>query len=125
MREITDAYFMREALKLAMIAAGKEEVPVGAVVVHNEMVIGKGYNQVEGLCDATAHAEIIAITAASAYLKSKWLTNCTLYVTIEPCCMCAGALVLSRIEKVVFGASDIKTGAFGSRRWGKAYQKPD
>jgi len=110
-----DIKFMQEALKLAFLAFDKDEVPVGAVVVYEERVIGRGHNQVEMLKDPTAHAEMIAITSATSYLKSKWLNKCTLYVTIEPCSMCAGALILARIGKVVFGASDSKTGAFGSK----------
>ncbi len=110
-----DIKFMQEALKLAFLAFEKDEVPIGAIVVCDNRVIGRGYNQVELLNDPTAHAEMIAITSAASYLKSKWLKNCTLYVTIEPCSMCAGALVLSRIERVVYGSGDPKTGAFGSK----------
>ena len=110
-----DTKFMREALKLAMAAFDEDEVPVGAVVVYNGKIIAKGRNQVEKLSDPTAHAEMIAITSAASYIKSKWLSKCTMYVTVEPCSMCAGALVLSRIGKVVFGAQDPKTGAFGSK----------
>jgi len=110
-----DHKFMQEALKLAKLAYEGQEVPVGAVITHNDRIIAKGYNQVELLSDPTAHAEILAITAACGYLKSKWLKSCILYVTVEPCSMCAGALVLSRIEKVIFGTSDPKTGAFGSK----------
>jgi len=107
--------FMREALKLARIARDKDEVPIGAVVVYGNKIIAKGYNQVEELCDPTAHAEMIAITSATSFLKSKWLKDCTLYVTIEPCVMCASALILSRIKEVVWGADDVKAGAFGSK----------
>ncbi|MCK4809440.1 MAG: tRNA adenosine(34) deaminase TadA [Candidatus Omnitrophica bacterium] len=110
-----DIKFMREALKQAKFAYEKEEVPVGAVITLQNKVITKGYNQVELLNDPTAHAEILVITQACSYLKSKWLENCTLYVTIEPCLMCAGALVLSRIPRIVFGAFDPKAGAFGSK----------
>jgi len=110
-----DEIHMRRALKEAESAFDEDEVPVGAVIVYEDKIIAKAHNQVERLCDPTAHAEIIAITQAAAYLKSKWLKNCTLYVTIEPCSMCAGALVLSRIKRVVFGAYDPKTGAFGSK----------
>lgn len=106
---------MAKALKQAGQAFEHDEVPVGAVIVHNDRVIAKAYNQVELLKDPTAHAEMIAITQAASYLKSKWLADCTLYVTIEPCSMCAGALILSRINRVVFGARDSKTGAFGSK----------
>ena len=106
---------MSKALQQALYAFDADEVPVGAVIVHNNRIIAKAHNQVELLKDPTAHAEMIAITQAASYLGSKWLEKCTLYVTIEPCSMCAGALILSRIERVVFGAKDPKTGAFGSK----------
>ncbi len=109
-----DELFMREALKQAELAFKKDEVPIGAVITHQGKVISRAHNQVEMLKDPTAHAEMIAITQATAFLSSKWLNECTLYVTIEPCSMCAGALVLSRIGKIVFGAFDPKTGACGS-----------
>jgi tRNA(adenine34) deaminase len=105
---------MREALKQARRAADADEVPVGAVIVHDGMIIARAHNQIEMLKDPTAHAEMIAITQASNYLGSKWLHDCTMYVTIEPCCMCSGALVLSRIERIFYGAADPKTGACGS-----------
>ncbi|MBF0619900.1 MAG: nucleoside deaminase [Candidatus Omnitrophica bacterium] len=105
---------MREALKQAGRAADIDEVPVGAVIVHGREIIARAHNQIEMLKDPTAHAEMIAITQATNHLSSKWLQDCVLYVTIEPCSMCAGALVLSRIEKVFFGARDPKTGACGS-----------
>jgi len=114
-RHDIDQNFMRRALVQAAAAFEADEVPVGAVVVHKNRIIAQAHNQVETLKDPTAHAEIIAITQAAEYLKSKWLEGATLYVTIEPCSMCAGALILSRIERVVFGAHDLKTGAFGSR----------
>ncbi|MCF7908549.1 MAG: tRNA adenosine(34) deaminase TadA [Candidatus Omnitrophica bacterium] len=114
MRKKDEAY-MYEALKQAHYAFDEDEVPVGAVIVCNDRIIARSYNQVEKLKDPTAHAEMIAITQAASFLKSKWLKKCSLYVTIEPCSMCAGALVLSRIDKVVFGAKDPKTGAFGSK----------
>ncbi|NQT28156.1 MAG: nucleoside deaminase [Candidatus Omnitrophica bacterium] len=107
--------YMGKALGQAEIAYSKDEVPIGAVIVYEDKVIAKAHNQIECLNDPTAHAEMIAITQATSYLKSKWLKGCKLYVTIEPCLMCAGALVLSRIEEVVFGAGDPKTGAFGSK----------
>ncbi|NLE64344.1 MAG: tRNA adenosine(34) deaminase TadA [Elusimicrobia bacterium] len=107
-------YFMREALREAKKAAGADEVPVGAVIVHGREIIARAHNQVETLKDPTAHAEMIAITQATNFLQVKWLQDCVMYVTIEPCSMCAGALVLSRIDKVVFGARDPKTGACGS-----------
>lgn len=106
---------MLSALREAEEAFSKNEVPIGAVIVYKNKIIAKSGNQVEALCDPTAHAEILAITQACAYLKSKWLSCCTMYVTIEPCSMCVGALILSRIERLVFGASDLKTGALGSK----------
>ncbi len=105
---------MREALKLAHRAADTDEVPVGAVIVHGREIIARAFNQVETLKDPTAHAEMIAITQATHFLGSKWLHECVMYVTIEPCSMCSGALVLSRIDKILFGAHDTKTGACGS-----------
>jgi tRNA(adenine34) deaminase len=107
-------YYMQEALKEAQKAFQEDEVPVGAVVVHNNQIIARGHNQVERLKDPTAHAEMIAITSAANYLGTKWLNQASLYVTIEPCSMCAGALVLARIKNLYFGASDPKTGASGS-----------
>jgi len=107
--------FMVQALKLAEIAYNKGEVPVGAVVVHEGRIIGKGYNQVEMLKDPTAHAEMIAISSACATLNNKYLNDCTLYVTLEPCPMCAGALVWSKLKRVVFGALDEKAGACGTK----------
>ena len=105
---------MKEALKEARLAFRKGEVPVGAVVVYENRVIGKGYNQVEMLQDPTAHAEMIAITAAANALENKWLIDATLYVTVEPCSMCAGAMVLARLKQVVYGIQDLKTGAHSS-----------
>ncbi len=105
---------MREAIKLARRAAAADEVPVGAIITHGRDIIARGHNQVETLKDPTAHAEMIAITQATNFLQSKWLQHCSLYVTIEPCSMCAGALVLSRIDRIYFGAPDPKTGACGS-----------
>lgn len=110
-----DEVYMRMALREAEYAFKEDEVPVGAVIVYQGRIIARAHNQVERLCDSTAHAEIIAITQSESFLKSKWLYHCEMYVTIEPCCMCAGALVLSRIEKIVFGAADTKTGAMGSK----------
>jgi tRNA(adenine34) deaminase len=104
-------YWMEQALREAEIAAQRKEVPIGAVVVHHGIVIGKGSNQIEMLQDPTAHAEIIAITAAASHLSSRRLENCTMYVTLEPCPMCAGAIVLARIPLLVFGAYDPKAGA--------------
>jgi tRNA(adenine34) deaminase len=107
-------YWMEYALKEAQKAFELGEVPVGAVIVYRDSVIAKGYNQVETLKDATAHAEMIALSAAFNYFGSWRLEGCTIYVTLEPCPMCTGAIVLSRIEKVVFGAFDFKAGACGS-----------
>ena len=106
--------WMLEAIKEAKKALAENEVPVGAVIVHDSKIIGKGFNQVEKLKDPTAHAEMIAITAATNFLQEKWLGECTLYVTVEPCSMCAGAIVLSRLKTVVYGVQDIKTGAHSS-----------
>ncbi len=111
---VSDELFMKRALSEAAKASVSDDVPVGAVIVRSNKVIATACNQVELLNDPTAHAEMIAITEATSSLKSKWLKDCTLYVTIEPCSMCAGALVLSRIARVVFGACDPKTGAGGS-----------
>ena len=110
----THERWMEVALKEARAAFSKNEVPVGAVVVHGGAVIGKGFNQIEMMNDPTAHAEMIALTAAASSLESKWLKGCTLYVTLEPCPMCAGAIVLSRIPFVVFGCYDPKMGACGT-----------
>ena len=109
-----DEIFMIEAIRQAKMASVKDEVPIGAVIVHERKIIARAHNQIETLKDPTAHAEMIAITQATNYLSSKWLQDCTLYVTIEPCSMCAGALVLARIARVCFGAKDPKTGACGS-----------
>jgi len=106
-----DEYFMRQALIEARHASSLNEVPVGAVIVCKNQIIARGHNLTETLTDVTAHAEIQAITAASQYLGAKYLKNCTLYVTLEPCCMCAGALYWSQIEKIVFGARDEQRGA--------------
>ena len=105
---------MREAIRQAKVAAQADEVPVGAVIVFERKIIAKAHNQIEMLKDPTAHAEMIAITQATNYLSSKWLPKCTLYVTLECCSMCTGALVLARIARVCFGAEDPKTGACGS-----------
>jgi len=105
-----DERFMSQALVEAGKAHQSDEVPVGCVVVHEGQIIGRGYNRTENLNDPTAHAEILAITAAAGHLRSWRLTGCTLYCTLEPCVMCAGALVLARVEKLVFGARDPKFG---------------
>ncbi len=109
-----DEIFMQRAIVEARKASASDDVPVGAVIVKDNKVIARACNQVELLKDATAHAEMLAITEAASLIGSKWLKDCTLYVTIEPCSMCAGALVLSRITRVVYGATDPKTGAGGS-----------
>ncbi len=106
----TDEYFMREAIKEAGKALDSGEVPVGAVVVCMNRIIARAHNQTEKLTDATAHAEMLAITAASNHLGSKYLNECTLYVTLEPCVMCAGALHWVQLHKLVFGASDVQRG---------------
>lgn len=109
-----DQAFMAIAIREAMVAGSKEEVPIGAVVVLEGKVIGRGHNQNKTLIDPTAHAEMIAITAACNKIQLRYLEAATLYVTIEPCSMCAGAIVLSRIPRLVFGARDPKAGACGS-----------
>ena len=109
-----DERFMRAALAQAALADEVDDVPVGAVVVHAGRIIGKGHNQKERLRDPTAHAEMLAITAATAGRGDWRLIDCTLYVTLEPCAMCAGAMVLARLDRLVFGAADPKTGACGS-----------
>ena len=106
----TDDYFMKEALKEAVKAFEIGEVPVGAVMVCNNRIIGRAHNQTEKLTDATAHAEMLAVTAAENYLGSKYLSECTLYVTLEPCVMCAGALAWVQLQKLVYGAHDIQRG---------------
>jgi len=110
----THLKYMRQAVREARKAFDNDDVPVGAVVVLNDQIIGKGYNQVELLNDPTAHAEMIAITAAAASIRDKWLRDAVLYVTVEPCSMCAGAAVLARLQKVVYGVPEIKTGAHSS-----------
>jgi tRNA(adenine34) deaminase len=106
----TDEYFMREALKEAQKALDIKEVPVGAVVVCRNRIIARAHNQTEKLTDATAHAEMLAVTAAANHLGSKYLNECTLYVTLEPCVMCAGALHWVQLQKLVFGAHDVQRG---------------
>ncbi|CDG49812.1 nucleoside deaminase [Cardinium endosymbiont of Bemisia tabaci] len=105
-----DAFYMQTALKEATHAATIGEVPIGAVIVAEHRIIARAHNQVEQLKDPTAHAELLAITAAAHYFNSKYLPNCTLYVTLEPCIMCGGALYWSQIKRLVFGASDPKRG---------------
>jgi tRNA(adenine34) deaminase len=106
--------WMKQAMHEAMRAFDLNEVPVGAVVVYKGRIIGRGYNQIEQLQDPTAHAEMIALTAAANHLQSKKLEHCSLYVTLEPCPMCAGAIVLAKISTLVFGAYDPKAGACGT-----------
>jgi tRNA(adenine34) deaminase len=106
----TDEYWMQKAYSLAKQAFEEDEIPIGAVVVYENKIIGKGYNQTEKLNDVTAHAEMLAITAASSQLNSKFLDECTLYVTVEPCTMCAGAIKWARFHRVVYGASEPKFG---------------
>ena len=110
----TDEYFMLEALRMARKAVKADEVPVGAVVVREGKIIGRAYNQVELLKDATAHAEMLAVTQAEAAVADWRLTDCDLYVTKEPCAMCAGALVHTRVRRVIFGCADPVAGAAGS-----------
>jgi tRNA(adenine34) deaminase len=105
-----DEKFMREALKEARAALERGEVPIGAVVVGGGRIIGRGHNLTEALTDATAHAEMQAITAASAALGGKYLADCTLYVTVEPCVMCAGAMAWAQLGRLVYGAADPKRG---------------
>jgi tRNA(adenine34) deaminase len=114
MPEGNDHVFMLTALNEAAAALEHEDVPVGALIVHDGRIIGRGRNQRQQLQDPTAHAEMIAITAAASHLSSWRLEDCTMYVTLEPCAMCAGALVLSRMPRLVFGARDPKAGACGS-----------
>jgi tRNA(adenine34) deaminase len=107
---MNDEYFMGQALRQAQMAYEADEVPVGAVVVIDNKIISRGYNQVETLSDPTAHAEIIALTSAFNFLGSKYLPDATIYITVEPCLMCAGALYWSKIARIVYGASDPKNG---------------
>jgi len=106
--------FMKAALREAHKAFEKDEIPIGAVVVHENKIIAKAYNQVELLKDSTAHAEMIAITSAESFLGSKYLNECDIYITAEPCAMCAGAILLSRLRCVYFGTYEPKFGAAGS-----------
>jgi tRNA(adenine34) deaminase len=117
-----DAYFMRQALQEAEMAFEKDEVPVGAVIVCKNKIIARAHNQTQMLTDVTAHAEILAITSASSYLNNKYLRECTLYVTLEPCAMCAGAIFWAKIQRVVFAASDDNRGFM---KYGKEMLHPD
>ena len=107
---MTDIYYMQQALKEARYAFDEGEIPIAAVVVCNDSIIARAHNLTERLKDVTAHAEIMAITSAANYLGGKYLTDCTLYVTLEPCVMCAGALSWAQIGRIVFGAADEKRG---------------
>ena len=107
---MNDEYYMRQALAEAKKAGGKDEVPIGAVIVHGEQIIARAHNLTETLHDVTAHAEMQAITMAADYLGGKYLAECALYVTVEPCVMCAGAIGWAQISKVVYGAPDPKRG---------------
>ena len=106
----TDQYFMNEAYKQALLAFEKKEIPVGAVVVCNNKIIARAHNQTEQLTDATAHAEILVLTSAFNYFGAKYLPECTVYVTLEPCLMCAGALNWAQVGRLVYGATDEKRG---------------
>lgn len=109
-----DIYFMQQALKCAQTAQEKDEVPIGAVIVKDNKIIARGYNKSISLKDTTSHAEIVAIRKACKKLNNYRLTDCSIYVTIEPCSMCMGALILARIKNLYYGAKDIKAGACGS-----------
>jgi tRNA(adenine34) deaminase len=117
----SDEKYMRLAIKEALTALEREEVPIGAVIVAGDSIVGRGHNLVETLTDVTAHAEIQAITAAASTLGGNYLTDCTLYVTVEPCVMCAGALAWSQIGRIVYGAADPKR---GYSRFGDALLHP-
>ena len=120
---MTDIYYMQQALKEARYAFDEGEIPIGAVVVCNDSIVARAHNLTERLKDVTAHAEIMAITSAANYLGGKYLTECTLYVTLEPCVMCAGALSWAQIGRIVFGATDEKRGF--SRIGGILHPKTD
>lgn len=109
-KPFSDEYFMQQALREAHKAMDADEVPVGAVIVLNHQIIARAHNQTQLLTDVTAHAEILALTSASAFLNSKYLPECTMYVTLEPCVMCAGALAWAQLGKLVYGASLPKRG---------------
>ena len=113
---MNDEYFMKQAINEANKALADEEIPIGAVLVMNEKIIARGYNQVEKLNDSTAHAEIIALTSAFNFLGSKYLPEATIYITIEPCLMCAGALYWSKIGRIVYGADDEKNGSISPNK---------
>ena len=113
--QLNDEYYMKLAYKYAKLAYEKDEVPVGAVIVKNNIVLAKSYNLVETLTDVTAHAEMISITSATNKINSKYLVDCTLYVTLEPCVMCFEALVMSRISRIVYSVSDPKKGGISTQ----------
>ena len=113
--KFNDEYYMKLAYKYAKLAYEKDEVPVGAVIVKNNIVLAKSYNLVETLTDVTAHAEMISITSATNKINSKYLVDCTLYVTLEPCVMCFEALIMSRISKIVYSVSDPKKGGISTQ----------
>lgn len=117
----SDEHFMKQAIRQAQLATEEGEVPVGAVIVANNQIIARGHNQTEKLTDVTAHAEIIALTAAANFLGGKYLKDCTLYVTLEPCVMCAGALAWAQLGRLVYGAADDKRGFM---RFGKDLLHP-
>jgi tRNA(adenine34) deaminase len=117
----SDDYFMEQAIKEALKAKEEDEIPIGAIIVCKNHIIARAHNQTQALNDVTAHAEILAITAASGFLGNKYLNECTLFVTLEPCNMCAGALYWSQIDRVVYGASDEKRGFM---RYGKELLHP-
>jgi tRNA(adenine34) deaminase len=122
MQQSLDEQFMREALKEAKKAFEKEEVPVGAVLVQNNRIIARGHNQVELLQDATAHAEMLCLSAGAEAIGNWRLIDTTLYCTLEPCCMCAGALLSARVKRLVWGAPDLRVGAHGS--WINLFKNP-
>ena len=113
--KFNDEYYMKLAYKYAKLAYEKDEVPVGAVIVKNNIILAKSYNLVETLTDVTAHAEMISITSATNKINSKYLVGCTLYVTLEPCVMCFEALIMSRISKIVYSVSDPKKGGISTQ----------
>lgn len=118
---MTDLFFMQKAIEQAILALDQDEVPVGAILVSNQRIIGRGQNQTEHLSDVTAHAEMIAMSAGCELLGSKYLEDCTLFVTLEPCVMCAGALRWAQIGRIIYGASDEK---YGFMKFGKEILHP-
>ena len=114
-RSVADELFLRRALELAREGEARGEVPVGAVVVYEDRIVGEGYNAPIGACDPTAHAEIAALRAAAKSLQNYRLSGCTLYATLEPCIMCAGAVVNARLDRLVFGARDLRFGGVRSK----------